>query len=60
MSWALALEGRSDRAAVVLLIDDEREAESIASEVRRKGIRIVVRPHPDRRSGQVHLDRTPR
>lgn len=54
MSWALALEGRSDRAGVVLLIDDEREAESIANEVRRKGIRIVVRPHPDRRSGQMH------
>ena len=51
MSWALTLEGRSDRAGVVLLIDDEREAERIASEVRRKGIQIVVRPHRDRRSG---------
>ena len=50
MSWALTLEGRSDRGAVVLLVDDRGEAESIAIEVRRKGIPIVVRPHLSQRS----------
>ena len=50
MSWALTLEGRSDRGAVVLLVDDRTEAESIAIEVRRKGIPIVVRPDVSQRS----------
>lgn len=45
MTWALTLEGRSDRGAVVMLIDDRREAEHIASAVRLKGIPVVVRPH---------------
>lgn len=45
MTWALALEGRNDRGGVLFLIDDEREAERIAIEVRRKGIPIVIRPH---------------
>ena len=49
MTWALTLEGRSDPSGVVLLIDDEREAELLAMEIRRKGIAIVVRPHRRRR-----------
>lgn len=50
MTWALTLEGRSDRGAIVLLIDDRREAERIATEVRSKGIAIVVKPHVSQRT----------
>lgn len=46
MGWALTLEGRVDPAAIVLLVDDKDEAESIAQEVRRNGTRIVIRPYP--------------
>ena len=46
MGWALTLEGRVDPAAIVLLVDDKEEAESIAQEVRQKGTRIVIRPYP--------------
>jgi len=46
MGWALTLEGRADPAAIVLLVDDKEEAESIAQEVRRNGTRIVIRPYP--------------
>jgi hypothetical protein len=46
MGWALTLEGRVDPAAIVLLVDDKEEAESIAQEVRRNGTRIVIRPYP--------------
>jgi ERCC4-type nuclease len=34
-----------DPAAIVLLVDDKEEAESIAQEVRRNGTRIVIRPY---------------
>lgn len=47
MGWALTLEGRVDPAAIVLLVDDKEEAESIAQEVRRNGTRIVIRPYPN-------------
>lgn len=47
MGWALTLEGRADPAAIVLLVDDKEEAESIAQEVRRSGTRIVIRPYPN-------------
>ena len=46
MSWALTLEGSLDPAAIVLLVDDKEEAESIAQEVRRNGTRIVIRQYP--------------
>ena len=42
----MTLEGRVDPAAIVLLVDDKEEAESIAQEVRRNGTRIVIRPYP--------------
>ena len=50
MTWALTLEGRSDRGGIVLLIDDRGEAERIATEVRLKGIAIVVKPHVSQRA----------
>ncbi len=46
MGWAVTLEGRSDPQAIVLLIDDRSEAESIASEIRARGQRVVVLPYP--------------
>ena len=32
-------------SGILLLVDDQVDAESIAVEVRRKGHRVVVRPH---------------
>jgi hypothetical protein len=48
MGWAIALEGRTDQAAILLLFDDRREAEDIAWEICRRGHPVVVRPYPDR------------
>ena len=48
MGWALAVEGKPDPSGIVLLIDDKEEAESIAKDIRRTGIRIVIRPYPGR------------
>jgi hypothetical protein len=48
MEWAIALDGRSDAAGILLLLEDRQEAESIAIEVRRRGHRVVVRPYLDR------------
>ena len=48
MGWALAVEGKPDPSGIVLLIDDKDEAESIAKDIRRTGIRIVIRPYPGR------------
>jgi hypothetical protein len=47
MTWAVALDGRSDEEGILLLLEDREEAESIAVEVRRRGHRVVVRPYPD-------------
>lgn len=46
MGWALTLDGRMDRAGILMLIEDREEAESLAHEIRRNGTRIVVRPYP--------------
>jgi hypothetical protein len=46
MSWAVTMEGRADPSAIVLLIEEREEAESIASEIRSRGPRVVVRPYP--------------
>ncbi len=48
MSWALTVEGRTDPAGIVLLIDEREEAESIAQDIRRNGIPIVIRPYAAR------------
>ncbi len=48
MSWAVTLEGRFDPSAIVLLIEERDEAESIAREIRSRGTRVVVRPYPAR------------
>jgi hypothetical protein len=46
MSWAVALEGRSDRGSIVLLFDERSEAESIAQEIRTRGTRVEVQVYP--------------
>jgi hypothetical protein len=46
MEWAVTIEGRSNPGAILVLIDERGEAESIASEIRGRGRRVVVRPHP--------------
>lgn len=46
MGWAVTMEGRADPAAIVLLIEEREEAESIANEIRSRGTRVVVRPYP--------------
>lgn len=46
MGWAVTMEGRADPAAIVLLVEEREEAESIASEIRSRGPRVVVRPYP--------------
>ena len=48
MGWAVAMEGRVDPGAIVLLIEEREEAESIAREIRSRGTRVVVRPYPAR------------
>jgi hypothetical protein len=48
MGWAVTMEGRADPGAIVLLIAEWEEAESIASELRSRGTPVVVRPYPDR------------
>lgn len=45
MGWALTVEGRSDTEAVLLLLEDRAEAESIASEIRTRGTPVVVIPY---------------
>lgn len=44
----MTLEGRVDPGAIVLLIDEREEAESIAREICSRGTRVVVRPYPVR------------
>jgi hypothetical protein len=48
MGWAIVLDGRNDPGAILLLFDDRQVAEEIASEVRRRGHPVVVRPYPQR------------
>lgn len=47
MSWAVTLEGRTDRHGIVALIDDRAKAEHIASEIRTQGPRVVVAPYAE-------------
>ena len=46
MGWAVTMEGRADPGAIVLLIEEREEAESIAQEIRSRGTSVVVRPYP--------------
>ena len=46
MGWAVTVEGRSDPGGIVMLLEDRAEAESIASEIRTRGTRVIVRLYP--------------
>ena len=46
MGWAVTMEGRADPGAIVLLIEERDEAESIAREICSRGTKVVVRPYP--------------
>lgn len=46
MAWAVVVEGRSDPGRILLIIDDKREAETLAHEIRRKGRRVGIEPYP--------------
>jgi hypothetical protein len=45
VEWAVVLEGRSAPEGILLVLAERQEAETIASEVRKKGHRVVVRPY---------------
>jgi hypothetical protein len=45
MDWALMLEGQAGPGGILLMVDNQEEAESLADEVRRKGYPVVVRAH---------------
>ena len=49
MGWAVTMEGRTDPRAILLLVEEREEAESIASEIRSRGTEVVVRPYPTNR-----------
>ena len=55
MDWAVVLEGRMNREGVLMLLDDRGTAESIASELRRKGQRVTVHPYPEVEAGASRL-----
>jgi hypothetical protein len=42
MTWAITDKGRTGRAAILLLLEDRREAESIAIELRARQQRVDV------------------
>jgi hypothetical protein len=48
MSWAVAVSGRTDPGAILLLVPERDEAEAIASEMRCKGQHVNVQPFPER------------
>ncbi len=56
VTWAVALEGRTDPGGTLMLIEDRQEAENLALEIRRRGQRVTVRlyrkPGPDRHLAQ--------
>lgn len=46
MAWAIVVQGRTDPGRILLIIEDRREAETLAYEIRRKLTRIAVEPYP--------------
>lgn len=45
VTWAVSIDGRIDREAVLFLVEERDYAESIAIEMRRRGQRVVVHLH---------------
>lgn len=50
MAWAIVVQGRTDPGRILLIIEDWREAETLAHEIRRKLTGIAVEPYPCRES----------
>jgi hypothetical protein len=46
MDWAVILEGRADRATVLMILEERDTAETIAAELRERGQPVVVRGYP--------------
>lgn len=44
MTWAVSIEGRNDSGAILLLVETQEEAESLAEDIRKEGVRVVTRP----------------
>ncbi len=55
MGWALVMEGRTDPAAIVVVIKEREEAAIVAAEICRRGPRVVADPTRQRRWRQRHL-----
>jgi hypothetical protein len=49
VSWAIVIDGRKDEGGILSLCDDQKEAEIIASEIRRGGRPLEVRRYVERR-----------
>jgi hypothetical protein len=50
MTWAVSIEGRYDSGAILLLVETQEEAESLAQDIRRGGVRVVARSVHEPRS----------
>jgi PleD family two-component response regulator len=48
MESAIMLKGRTDEDGILLVLDDRREADSIASELRMRGHDVVVVSYRER------------
>jgi hypothetical protein len=43
--WAVAIDGRDDPGGILLLVSTKEEADSLAAEIRLRGVvRVVARP----------------
>jgi hypothetical protein len=49
------MKGRVDLGAIVLLLEERAEAESIAEEIRERGAPVEVRPYPAASGGKRPL-----
>lgn len=58
MAWAIVVQGRTDPGRILLIIEDRREAETLAYEIRRKLNRIAVEPYPRRETPAGTNDRS--
>jgi hypothetical protein len=43
-AWKVAIEGRDDPGGILLIVEDRGEAESIAAELRERGVKAVAQP----------------
>jgi hypothetical protein len=41
--WAVVIEGRDDPGGILLIVSSKEEAESLAAEIRARGVKVVAR-----------------